>query len=228
MPPRRSGSRCCRASSKGRGSRAPRGSASAARAASTRRPEASAAVSRARPQLSVSGKLEWLVERRQEDRGERDRRGYRQPEAQQQQGEDREDGGHVAREGEIEDRPVARHRVERGGRQRHGDPALVELGVVAHPLGVAGAQRVVAAQLRCPAVPGRCARAPRRGPRPAARGSAPGRRARPASSVRGRRACPPPPAGPSAPARPRRRGSVRSCASHDLRAAQPGCNPPDG
>ena len=96
----------------------------------------------------MSGKLGVVAERGQRDGRERDGGRDRQPEAHEEETEQRQDRGHVAGDGDVEDGPLAGDGLERGGRQRHGDPALVELGVVGNPVRVAGVGRVAAPQLR--------------------------------------------------------------------------------
>jgi hypothetical protein len=58
-----------------------------------------------------------VVAQRREEHGEKgDGRGDGQPKAHEQQREQRQDRGHVPRDRNVEDRAVARGRLERGSR----------------------------------------------------------------------------------------------------------------
>ena len=146
-----------------------------------------------------------------------DRSGERDPEAQEQQAEERQHRSDVADEREVEERALLGHRVERGGGERHRHPPLVERLVVVDPRLVARVAGVARAQLGRE----RALRTPcrRRCPRRAARARAPGSRARPASTRRG----------PGTPARRRGRTArpVRPRGSRSLpRVTHVACPPP--
>ena len=88
-----------------------------------------------------------MVDERRQDAAAPRRGGDREPEAQQQQAEEREDRGDVPGEREIEERAVPGERVERRAGERHRHAPLVERLVVLDPRRVAGVLRISRAQL---------------------------------------------------------------------------------
>ena len=86
-------------------------------------------------------------QRRQQRSTGRDRRGERDPEAEEQQAEERQHRRDVADEREVEERALLGHRVQRRGGERHCHSPLVERLVVLDPRLVARVPGVARAQL---------------------------------------------------------------------------------
>ena len=88
-----------------------------------------------------------MRERRQQRSAGCDRRGERDPIAEEQQAEEGQDRGDVAHQREVEERALLGHRVQRRCGEGHCDPPLVERLVVLDPRLVAGVPGVARTQL---------------------------------------------------------------------------------